>query len=45
MSDAEMALWLEGRWMEKSKRPEKLQEDLRKWHRLVRPNFVGRGIE
>jgi hypothetical protein len=28
MSDAEIAAWLENRWMEKSKRLEKLQEDL-----------------
>jgi transcriptional regulator with XRE-family HTH domain len=28
MSDAEIASWLEGRWMEKSKRLQKLQQDL-----------------
>jgi hypothetical protein len=28
MSDAEIASWLEGRWMEKSKRLEELQRDL-----------------
>jgi hypothetical protein len=28
MSDSELAAWLEGRWMEKSRRLEKLQRDL-----------------
>ena len=28
MSDAELAAWLQGRWVEKSKRLEKLQKDL-----------------
>jgi hypothetical protein len=37
-SDSELAAWLESRWMEKSRRLEKLQQDLEKgtdWSQTV----------